>query len=515
MVETINGVLGAIASIGVYGLILVVIGVLLGLLVGVLPGLTFVMGVLLLVPFTYSMETGPALILMLALYVAGTYGGALTAILLNIPGEPNNVPLLWDGHGMARRGRAAEALGWAALAALVGGLVSWVVLVFAAKPFASVALQLSSPEYFVIVLLGLASVLALTETSVVAAVTAMFVGMLISTVGVSSVTGAVRYDFGTTILRDGIDYLAVMIGMYALGEVITRFGQNFRGQVAQQPANVATTIPNLRAIRERGGSLLRGILTGSLIGTVPGAGATVASFVSYGLEKQFGKHKGEVGRASPSGVAAPQAASTATVGGALIPLLILGIPGSAAAAVLLGVFLLHNVQPGPQIFAEQPELVYTIFGAFLLSLILMFVIGVLGAKPLIRVLNFPEVYVSAFVVLFSFIGGLALRQSLSDVWITFAFGVIGFAMSRSYYPIAPLILGAILGPLAERHFVTTMISSGNDWTVFFTRPISGTLMVILILLMLLLGYRAYRARGQRTAGERESQRQGTQQIGDK
>ena len=501
MIETFNGVLVAIASLGLYGLILIVVGVLLGLLVGVLPGLTFVMGVLLLVPFTYSMETGPALILMLALYVAGTYGGALTSILLNIPGEPNNVPLLWDGYGMTRRGRAAEALGWAALAALAGGLVSWVVLVFAAKPFASVALQLSSPEYFAIVLLGLASVLALTETSVVAAVIAMFAGMLISTVGVSSVTGAVRYDFGTTILRDGIDYLAVMIGVYALGEVLTRFGQNFGGQVAQQPGSVTTTIPGLRAIRDRGGSFLRGILTGSIMGTVPGAGATVASFVSYGLEKQFGKHKGEVGQASPSGVVAPQAASTATVGGALIPLLILGIPGSAAAAVLLGVFLLHNVQPGPQIFVEQPQLVYTIFAAFLLSLILMFIIGVLGAKPLIRVLNFPEVYVSAFVVLFAFIGAFALRQSFSDVWIMFVFGVIGFIMVRSDYPIAPLVLGAILGPLAERHFMTTMISSGNDWTVFFTRPISGTLMVVLVLLVALLGYRAYRASKQRAAEE--------------
>ena len=499
MIETLNGVLVAIASLGLYGLILVVAGVLLGLLVGVLPGLTFVMGVLLLVPFTYSMETGPALILILALYVAGTYGGALTSILLNIPGEPNNVPLLWDGYGMTRRGRAAEALGWAALAALAGGLVSWAVLVFAAKPFASVALQLSSPEYFAIVLLGLASVLALTETSVVAAIIAMFAGMLISTVGVSSVSGAVRYDFGTTILRDGIDYLAVMIGVYALGEVIRRFGQNFGGQVAQQPGNVTTTLPRLSAIRDRGGSFLRGILTGSLMGTVPGAGATVASFVSYGLEKQFGKHKGEVGQASPSGVVAPQAASTATVAGALVPLLILGIPGSAAAAVLLGVFLLHNVQPGPQIFVEQPQLVYTIFAAFLLSLILMFAVGVLGAKPLIRMLNFPEVYVSAFVVLFAFIGAFALRQSYSDVWIMFAFGVIGFIMVRSEYPIAPLVLGAILGPLAERHFMTTMISSGNDWTVFFTRPISGTLMVILILLIALLGYRAYRASDPRAA----------------
>ena len=499
MIETLNGVLVAIASLGLYGLILVVAGVLLGLLVGVLPGLTFVMGVLLLVPFTYSMETGPALILILALYVAGTYGGALTSILLNIPGEPNNVPLLWDGYGMTRRGRAAEALGWAALAALAGGLVSWAVLVFAAKPFASVALQLSSPEYFAIVLLGLASVLALTETSVVASGIAMFAGMLISTVGVSSVSGAVRYDFGTTILRDGIDYLAVMIGVYALGEVIRRFGQNFGGQVAQQPGNVTTTLPRLSAIRDRGGSFLRGILTGSLMGTVPGAGATVASFVSYGLEKQFGKHKGEVGQASPSGVVAPQAASTATVAGALVPLLILGIPGSAAAAVLLGVFLLHNLQPGPQIFVEQAQLVYTLFAAFLLSLILMFIIGVLGAKPLIRVLNFPEVYVSSFVVLFAFIGAFALRQSYSDVWIMFAFGVIGFIMVRSEYPIAPLVLGAILGPLAERHFMTTMISSGNDWTVFFTRPISGTLMVILILLIALLGYRAYRASDPRAA----------------
>ena len=507
MLETFNGVLGALVSIGLYGLILVVVGVLLGLLVGVLPGLTFVMGVLLLVPFTYSMETGPALILMLALYVAGTYGGALTSILLNIPGEPNNVPLLWDGYGMTRSGRAAEALGWAALAAFAGGLVSWVVLVFAAKPFASVALQLSSPEYFAIVLLGLASVLALTETSVVAAIIAMFAGMLISTVGVSSVTGAVRYDFGTTILRDGIDYLAVMIGVYALGEVITRFGQNFGGQVAQQPGNVTTTIPGLRAIRDRGGSFLRGILTGSLMGTVPGAGATVASFVAYGLEKQFGKHKGGVGQASPSGIIAPQAASTATVSGALIPLLILGIPGSAAAAVLLGVFLLHNVQPGPQIFAQQPELIYTIFAAFLLSLIFMFVVGILGAKPLIRVLSFPEVYVSAFVVLFTFIGAFALRQSYSDVWIMFAFGVIGFMMARSAYPVAPLVLGAILGPLAERHFITTMISSGNDWTVFFTRPISGTLMVILVLLVALLAYRAYRAGGQRTSEESEARRQ--------
>jgi putative tricarboxylic transport membrane protein len=333
----------------------------------------------------------------------------------------------------------------------------------------------------------------LSETSVTTTIIATLGGMLITTVGIDPITGAVRYDFGTTILRDGVDYLAVMIGVYALTEVITRFSENFRGGATQQPGRISTTIPGLRAIWHRGGSFFRGMLTGSLIGTVPGAGATIASFVSYGFEKQFGRFKGEVGESSPSGIVAPQAASTATVGGALIPLLVLGIPGSAAAAVLLGVLQLHDVQPGPQIFAEQPDLVYAIFGAFLLSLLIMFVLGIVGARPLVRVLGFPEVYISAMVVLFAYMGAFALRQSMSDVWIMVGFGAVGFFMQRSDYPIAPLVLGAILGPLAENYFRTAMISSGNDWTVFFTRPISGALMAVLCLVLGLFVYRRLRA----------------------
>jgi putative tricarboxylic transport membrane protein len=498
--EVISGVAQAIAGMSLGLWILLVVGIFLGLLVGVLPGLTFVMGVLLILPFTYGMDTDAAIVLMLACYVAGTYGGALTSILLHIPGEPNHVPLLWDGYNMTRRGRAAEALGWAATAALAGGLVSWVFLVFAAEPFARVALRFASAEYFVIVLLGLTSVLALTERSVSKAIIALSGGMLLATVGVDSVTGTVRYDFGTVILRDGVDYLAVMIGVYALGESIKRFGERFGGQVAQQPGTVSTTVPGLKALKERSGSFGRGILTGTLMGTVPGAGATVGSFVAYGMEKQFGKDKSEVGKASPNGIIAPQAASTATVGGALVPLLVLGIPGSAASAVILGALLLHNVQPGPQIFTTQPELVYTIFGSLLIGLILMFVIGILGAKPLIRILSFPEVYVSAYVVLFAYIGAFALRQSMSDVWIMAGFAILGFFMQRGGYPLAPLVLGAILGPLAERYFMTTMIATGNDVTVFFTRPISAVLMALWVLMVASLGYRAYK--GARSPSEK-------------
>ena len=489
--ELIGGMFDALGSLTFWGLVL--LGVLIGLIVGVLPGLTFVMGVLLILPFTYSMDAGQALILLVAIYVAGTYGGVLTAILLNIPGEPNDVALLRDGHTMMRRGKGAEALGWAALAALAGGVTGWLALVFVSEPFASVALKFGSAEYFAIVLLGLTSVLALSGKSVTKSFISLFGGMLIATVGIDDIYGAVRYDFGTDLLRDGINYLAILVGVYALTECITRFGQRFGGKVAQQPGSVSTTIPGLAAIRSRIGSFVRGVVTGTLISAGPGVGSTVGSFVAYGVEKQFGAHKEELGSGSPSGIIAPQAASTASVSGALIHLLVLGIPGSGASAVLLGVFQINNINPGPQIFKSQPALLSEIFAGLAVAILLMFVLGILAARPMIRALAMPEVYIAAFVVLFAYMGAFALRQSISDVWIMTGFGMLGFFMVRGGYPLAPLVLGAILGPLAERYFDTTMIRTGNDWTIFFTRPLSGTLMAITVSTFGLLAYRAIRA----------------------
>jgi putative tricarboxylic transport membrane protein len=429
---------------------------------------------------------------MIAVYIAGTYGGVLTAILLNIPGEPNDVALLRDGHTMMRRGRGAEALGWAALAALVGGVVGWCALVFVSQPFADVALKFGSAEYFSIVLLGLTSVLALSGRSVTKSFISLFGGILIATVGIDDIYGAVRYDFGTDLLRDGINYLAILVGVYALTESITRFGERFGGKVAQQPGTVRTTLPGLAALRARLGSFVRGTVTGAAISAGPGVGSTVGSFVAYGVEKQFGPHKHELGSGSPSGVIAPQAASTANVSGALIHLLVLGIPGSGASAVLLGVFQINNINPGPQIFNTQPELLAEIFAGLAVAILLMFVIGILAARPMIRALNMPEVYITAFVVLFAYMGAFALRQSISDVWIMTGFGILGFFMVKGGYPLAPLVLGAILGPLAERYFDTTMIRSDNDWTVFFTRPLSGTLLAITVVTFGLLAFRAYK-----------------------
>lgn len=492
--ETLTGALDAIAGFSPTLWLMLVIGVITGLIVGVLPGLTFVMGVLLILPFTYGMETDVSIVLMLAVYVAGTYGGAITSILLHIPGEPNNVPLLWDGYTMARKGRAAEALGWAAMSALAGGLVAWLLLTFAAREFSEFALNFGQAEYFVIVLLGLTSVLALADKSVLRSVASLLIGMLVATVGVDDVYGAVRFDFGSDVLRNGIDYLPVMVGIYALGHVLVRYAQRFEQEDEGQPDQIRTAIPGLRALRERSGSFGRGVVTGSLLGAVPGAGATVASFVSYGLEKQFGKDRDNVGKGSPNGVIAPQAASTATVGGAFIPLLVLGIPGSAATAVILGALLLHNVQPGPMIFETQPDLVYTIIGALLISVILMFLLGLLASKPMVQLLRVPEVYVAVTIVLFAYIGAFAIRNSLSDVWIMTLFAVLGFFMQRWGYPLAPLVLGAVLGPLAERYFTTTMIASDNDLTLFVERPISAVLLVIWLILIGFLVRRAMRSR---------------------
>jgi putative tricarboxylic transport membrane protein len=501
--DVIGDMLQAVVDGGLAFWALVVLGAFIGLVVGVLPGLTFVMGVLLILPFTYAMDPAQALVLMVSVYVAGTYGGALTAILLNIPGEPNDVPLTRDGHTMARRGRAAEALGWAALAALFGGLVGWLALVFFSQPFASLALKFGSAEYFAIVLLGLTSVLALSSDSTVKSLVSMFAGMLLATVGVDDIYGAVRFDFGTDVLRDGINYLAILIGVYALAEALTRFGEHFAGKSGQQPAEVRTTIPRLGAIRRRAGSFGRGMATGAFVSAGPGVGSTVGAFVAYGVERQFGKDRDELGHGSPAGIIAPQAASTASVSGALIHLLVLGIPGSGASAVLLGVFQLNNINPGPTIFTQQKQLLATIFVGLLVALFVMFVMGILAAKPMIRLLNVPEVYIAAFIVVFAYVGAFALRQSMSDVWIMTAFGILGFFLLRGGYPLAPLVLGAILGPLAERYFQTTMIRNGNDWTVFFTRPLSAALLAISLAVFTLLGYRAFRdSRRARAAIER-------------
>ena len=464
---------------------LIAVGLIVGLVAGALPGVTMVMAVILMLPFTYTMDTTSAILMMTACYHGGVYGGSITAILFNIPGDPMNVPTLWDGYPMARKGLAAKALGIATVSSVIGGILSAIVLTFLSPPFAKVALSFSSPEFFSIVFFGLTSVTVLGTKSVRGALISLFIGLLLATTGIDDISGAERFTFGSPILRDGIDFLTVMIGVYAMGEVLDRLEQRFPFESVTALGKAAASLPSVREILGMWGPLMRSFIIGTIIGAIPGAGATVAAFVSYGVEKQYTSKGKEMGKGAPEGVAAPNCAANAATGGAMIPLLTLGIPGSGAAAVMMGAFLLHGIQPGPQIFSNNAEMVYTIFAAQYVGNLLMLFLGLLSIRIFVKVLQLPEAIIASFIIVFCFIGAYALRSNISDVWIMAGAGIVGYFMRKYDYPIAPLVLGLILGPLAERNFMTTMISYQNDLTVFFTHPVSGIMMVFSFAALLL------------------------------
>ncbi|HXF65743.1 MAG TPA: tripartite tricarboxylate transporter permease [Burkholderiales bacterium] len=473
-------------------LLTLVVGIVLGLLVAVLPGLTLVMGVVLALPFTYTMNVTAAIILLTAMYLSGTYAGAWTSILFRVPGEPLDVPLLWDGYAMARKGRAAQALGWTLIAAFFGGMVAAVVMTAASQPIARIALTFSTPEYFAVIFFGLASVVALGGASLANALVSLFAGLLIATVGVDDTYGAHRFTFGVPILSDGIDYLVVMVGAYGLGEVFLRLEQGFKSAPLQAVERIRTRFPAWKEVVAARATFARGSATGILIGIVPGAGATVASFLSYGIEAQYGRRRAALGSGIPEGIVAPQTAATASVGGAIIPLVTMGIPGSGATAIILGAFLLHGLQPGPQVFQTSSHIVYAMFASVFVGIVVMCAIGYFATRWMVKVLELPEVIVSAYVVMCCLLGAFAARNNITDLWLMTAFGVVGYAFERLRFPITPMVLGVILGPLAEQNFMTTMISFGNDWTVFFTRPVSGTIMVIALAALLYPAFRSWR-----------------------
>ncbi len=467
-----------------YDLLMLVIGLLVGMLVSIMPGLGFVMGVILALPFTYKMDIEPAVILLTAIYFAGTYGGCFTTILYRIPGEPNDVPLLWDGYVMAQKEGAAKPLGWALVAALIGGLVSSVVMVMLAGPLTDVALRFSAEDYFAAILFGLTTVVSLAGKELTKSFASLCLGLLVACIGVDSTYGASRYTFGVPILGDGVQLVAVLVGMYGLGEVFKRIGQGLKmADIAGKPvAKVETAFPKWREIWAIRGSIARSSMIGTFLGVVPGAGATVTSFICYGVERQYSRERKKMGGGHPSGIVAPQIGSTASVAGHLIPMLTLGIPGSAATAVILAAFLLHGVQPGPMLLSDPAsrQTVYTILASMFVSVVGMCVIGFFWIRLVIKVLTIPQYLLNAIVVLFCLVGAFADRNSLSDVWMIVVFGIVGYLFEKYKFPISPMVLGAVLGPIGENNLMRSMVVHKGDWTALFTQPLSGALMAMSI-----------------------------------
>jgi putative tricarboxylic transport membrane protein len=473
---------------------MILLGLTIGIVAGALPGITMLNSIVLVLPFTYLMGIVPALLLMIGVYCGGVFGGSITGILFNIPGDPMNVPTTWEGYRLSRQGKTQYALGLAIMSSAFGGLVSALFLAFFAPPFAKFALTFSTVEFFAVVVFGLASVSVLGQASMPAALVSLFAGVLLGTIGTEAQYGVERFAFGVPFLKTGVDFVTVLIGLFAIGEVLE--------QLVVKSAEPAPAIPGARAIPRLPlldlwplrWPLVRGTAVGIAVGGLAGAGATVSSFVSYGLEKQISREPHLFGTGHAGGLVASESSVNGSTGGAMIHLLTLGIPGSAATAVMMGAFLIHGIQPGPLLFVKQPEQVYTIFAGMILANVVMIALGYLAALSFALLMRVPAPILNTFIVVFCFLGAFALRNDLADVWLTMLFGVLGFFMRRWDLPVPPLVMGIILGPMAEQYFLTSMVSHANDLTVFVIRPVSAVVLALSLLTVAWPFVRTFRAR---------------------
>ena len=452
-------------------------GVLIGVIAGALPGISFVNAMAISLPFTYFMSPLVAMLFLGGMYVGGVFGGSISSLLVNIPGDPDSLPSCWDGYPISRRDGPQRALSIAITASAIGGLASALILSFASPPFARFALTFDQPEFFAATVMGLVSVLAISQGNLLFALMSLFLGAAIGAIGTDPLYGVSRLTFGAPLLDNGIDFVVVMIGLFAIGEVLeyiaSRRSYNFS---TRQEARMKLLGP--RDIWRLRGSISRGTGIGCVIGIIPGAGAAVGALVAYGIERQVNRRRSEFGTGVEDGLAAPEASKNATTGTALIPLLALGIPGSAGAAIMLAALILHGVQPGPMLYTKNPEMLYAIFASFTLANLFMILVSVGVARCFGAIMRTNPAIICAFIVVFSLVGAFGVRNNIADVYICVAFGVLGFYMRRFGFPTAPMVLGVILGPLAEGYFMTSMANYSDDWTVFFTRPKSAVLMAL-------------------------------------
>ena len=460
---------GAAILFDPYLLAVILAGTVGGVLVGVLPGLSSTMATALLLPLTVTMEPIPAISLLAALYCAGTYGGSITAILINAPGAPPAAATALDGYPMAVRGEAARALGMATISSSIGGIFSVLVLIVAAPLLARVAYKFGAPEYFALALFGLSMLASISGKSSVKNLIGGAFGVLIATVGVDFTTGVERFTFGMSELTEGVHFIPVMIGLFGGSEVLTQAAT--LNVIYKRIASVAIRLPSREDFRKVRGVIARSCGIGTFIGILPAEGGTVAAMVAYNEAKRWSKHKDEFGKGAIEGIAGPEAANNAATGGAMVPTLALGIPGSATTAVILGALMVHGLRPGPHLFNEQPHLLYSIFIAMLVANVMFLGLGMVGAKVFARVTLIPRTFLWPSVVALAVVGSYALEQSLLDVWIMLIFGLLGFVFRRYGFSPAPIIMGLILGELVENSLKQSLLIFEHNWLMFFQRPI--------------------------------------------
>ena len=467
---------------GLQPLLLITFGVIVGILAGAMPGVSPSMGVALMVPFTYAMSPSLALVYLAAIYLAANYGGAITAIMINTPGTPSAVVTAFDGYPLSAQGRASEALGMALIASFLGGAIGTIVLMFFAGPLANIALKFWPAEYFSLSVLGLSTIASMGGGNALKSVITAGLGLLVCTVGMDPVLGVGRFTFGNVHLFDGFEFIPMLIGMLALSEVfmeVERF--DFRAQRVSDTGKAKW--PSIADYWRLRMSMIRSSLIGTIVGIFPGAGATIAAFISYDVEKRLSKTPEKFGKGAPEGVVAGEAANSASVGGALVPMLTLGIPGSATAAVLMGALMIHDLQPGPELFTKNPEVVYRLFAALLIGNVIMLILGLGGSRLWINVTRVRKELLFPLIFAFAMIGSYAVNSNMWDVMVCVGFGIVGYILKRNGYPLPPFVLGMVLGNMAEQNLRRAIMMAGP--TAIFQRPISVAMLAVAALSFLI------------------------------
>ncbi len=461
---------GLMALADPYILALIVIATLGGVLIGALPGLNATTGAALLLPFTITMDPIPAIVVLTTIYCSATFAGAITAILINTPGTSASATTCLDGYPLAQRGEAGRALGMAAVSSTIGGIISVVALMLAAPMLARAAYNFAPPEYFALTVFGLSMLASIGDGSPVKNILSGAFGVLLATVGVDLLTSVERFTFGYNELSEGIGFVPVMIGVFGISELLVQAGglDTVRKQVSMKSIKLPGRADYVKVWR----TILRSSGIGTFIGILPAEGATVASMIGYNEAKRWSKTPEEFGKGAIEGIAGSEAANNAATGGAMVPTLALGIPGSPTAAVILAGMMVHGLRPGPSLFTEQADFVYAIFWSMMLVNVLFFFVGLYGARLFARVTFIPVQILWPTVFTFSIVGAYALDQSMMDVWIALAFGIIGFMMRRHGFSVVPMAIGLILGGMLETRLGQSMVMLDEQWWLMATRPLT-------------------------------------------
>lgn len=454
-------------------------GVILGIIIGVLPGLTATMGIALLIPLTYYVSPEAGLSLLVGIFSGGIYGGSVSAILLKTPGTPAAAATILDGYPMTQRGEAGKAITIATIASALGGLLGAMILAFLAPQIAKIAIKFGPPEYVLLGIYGLTMISFVSGNSLIKGLFSGCIGFLISTIGIDPITGFPRFSFGNINLITGFGLLPVLIGLFALSQALEGTETSSKkNSIQAKLTKLGITLKEFLRILPH---IIKSAIIGTFVGSIPGTGTDIAAFISYGEAKRASKYPDEFGKGSIEGVAAPEAGNNACVNGAMIPMFTLGIPGEAATAVILGGLMVLGLQPGPLLFTENPQIIYTVFASTITANFIILAVGLLGAGLFAKVLSLPRNVIITLIFVFAVLGAFSMNNNMFDVMVMIGAGLFGFLFSKIDYPIPPILLGIILGPLVESNFGRTLLISHGDLSIFVKRPISIFFIIIILL----------------------------------